>query len=138
KPITIGRPLPNYLALVLDEQMRPVPNGGSGELCLGGIGLARGYLGRPELNRERFILLDSSGMGSESFPAASLAGRAAAPGHGTREPQRIYRTGDLVRWTADGQLDFLGRMDSQVKIRGFRVELGEIESVLLECPEIQA
>ena len=110
--VTIGQPVPNYLACILDEQLRPVPAGTPGELCLGGIGLARGYLGRPELTREKFI----------SFAT-----------------QRFYRTGDLTRWTPDGsKLEFLGRIDSQVKIRGFRVELGEIESVLLQCPGVQA
>jgi non-ribosomal peptide synthetase-like protein len=116
KPITIGRPVPNYLACILDEQLHPVPAGVPGELYLGGIGLARGYLGRPELTREKFI---------------SLAGDGATA-------QRLYRTGDLARWTPDGQLEFLGRLDTQVKIRGFRVELSEIESVLMECPGVQA
>jgi non-ribosomal peptide synthetase-like protein len=117
EPVTIGQPVPNYLACILDEQLRPVPAGVAGELCLGGIGLARGYLGRPELTREKFISLAVDGG-----PA-----------------QRFYRTGDLARWTPDGsKLEFLGRIDTQVKIRGFRVELGEIESVLLQCPGVQA
>ena len=115
--VTIGQPVPNYEACVLDEQLRPAPPGVSGELCLGGIGLARGYLGRPELTREKFIAV-------------------AAAGSQTR---RFYRTGDLVRWTPDGsRLEFLGRIDTQVKLRGFRVELGEIESALLKCPGVQA
>ena len=116
QPITIGRPVPNYTACVLDEELRPVPPGVAGELCLGGIGLARGYLGRPELTREKFIAFTEDGA-----PAL-----------------RLYRTGDLVRWTADGQLAFLGRIDTQVKIRGFRVELSEIEALLLECPGVRA
>jgi non-ribosomal peptide synthetase-like protein len=115
--LTIGQPVPNYLACVLDEQLQPVPAGAAGELCLGGIGLARGYLGRPELTQEKFILLPVDGG-----PA-----------------QRLYRTGDLARWTPGGiNLEFLGRIDTQVKIRGFRVELAEIESVLLQCPGVQA
>jgi non-ribosomal peptide synthetase-like protein len=114
--VTIGRPVPNYTACVLDEQLRPVTPGVAGELCLGGIGLARGYLGRPELTREKFI-----SFGADGVP-----------------PQRLYRTGDLVRWTADSQLEFLGRIDTQVKIRGFRVELSEIEAVLLECSGVKA
>ncbi|MGO8929448.1 MAG: Pls/PosA family non-ribosomal peptide synthetase [Limisphaerales bacterium] len=117
EPVTIGQPVPNYSACILDEQLRPVPAGVAGELCLGGIGLARGYLGRSELTREKFISLAVDGG----------------------PPQRLYRTGDLARWTPDGsKLEFLGRIDTQVKIRGFRVELGEIESVLLECPGVQA
>ena len=116
KPVTIGRPVPNYLACILDEQLRPAPAGTAGELCLGGPGLARGYLGQPGLTREKFI-----SFAPEDGPA-----------------QRLYRTGDLARWTADGQIEFLGRIDTQVKIRGFRVELGEIEAVLLECPGVQA
>ena len=114
KPVTIGQPVPNYLACVLDEGLRPVPTDVAGELCLGGIGLARGYLGRPELTREKFIFL-----GADSGA------------------QRFYRTGDLARWNPEGQLEFLGRIDTQVKIRGFRVELAEIEAVLLECPGVQ-
>jgi non-ribosomal peptide synthetase-like protein len=117
EPVTIGQPVPNYLACILDEQLRPVPAGVAGELCLGGVGLARGYLGRPELTQEKFI-----SIASDEGPA-----------------QRLYRTGDLTRWTADGsKLEFLGRIDTQVKIRGFRVELAEIESVLRECPGVQA
>jgi amino acid adenylation domain-containing protein len=115
RPVTIGRPLPNYCARILDEQLRPLPDGMAGELCLGGIGLARGYLGRPELTRDKFI-------------SVSLDG-------GT--PQRLYRTGDLARWTPEGELEFLGRLDGQVKIRGFRVELSEIESVLMESPDVR-
>jgi amino acid adenylation domain-containing protein len=115
EPVTIGQPIPNYLACILDEGLRSVPAGVAGELCLGGIGLARGYLDRPELTREKFISLGAKGGA-----------------------QRFYRTGDLARWTADGKLEFLGRIDSQVKIRGFRVELAEIEAVLLECPGVQA
>ena len=118
KPVTIGRPLPNYFAEILDEHLRPVAQGQSGELCLGGIGLARGYLQRPELTREKFI----------SNPLARNGESTA----------RLYRTGDLARFTPDGEIEFLGRSDSQVKIRGFRVELSEIESLLLECPGVQA
>ena len=116
KPVTIGKPLPNTFACVLDEQLQPVGEGKTGELCLGGVGLARGYVGRPDLTAEKFIILSQDGKPS----------------------QRLYRTGDLVRWTPDGELEFLGRIDAQVKIRGFRVELSEIESVLMECPGVQA
>ena len=117
RPVTIGEPLPGYTAFVLDENGTPLGTGESGELYLGGAGLARGYLGRDDLTQERFVM------------------RSPVPG--TR-PQRLYRTGDLARWTSDGQLEFLGRIDGQVKLRGFRVELSEIESELIRCPGVLA
>jgi non-ribosomal peptide synthetase-like protein len=116
KPVTIGRPLAGYSAYILDEQLQPVPAGSSGELCLGGFGLARGYLGRDDLTREKFISVSA----------------------GIEDPQRLYRTGDLARWNLEGEIDFLGRIDSQVKVRGFRVELSEIESVLMTCDGVKA
>ncbi len=104
RPVTIGRAIPNLEALVLDGDLRPVPDGAEGELCLRGAGLALGYLGRPDLTAERF---------------------PAGPGGG-----RVYRTGDRVRREPGGDLVFLGRLDDQVKVRGFRIELGEIEAAL--------
>ncbi|WP_460862723.1 amino acid adenylation domain-containing protein, partial [Rheinheimera gaetbuli] len=107
--LPIGRPLTNRHAYVLDSQQRLVPVGVSGELYVGGAGLARGYLNRAELTAERFI-------------ANPFAPKGSA--------ERLYRTGDMVRWREDGQLEYLGRNDYQVKIRGYRIELGEIEQVL--------
>ncbi|HEV3259123.1 MAG TPA: Pls/PosA family non-ribosomal peptide synthetase [Gemmataceae bacterium] len=117
KPVTIGPPIPTYTILLLDEDLQPVPAGKPGELCIGGVCLARGYVGRPDLTAERFV----------PNPQAHAGG-----------PARLYRTGDLGCWTPDGEIEYLGRIDTQVKLRGFRVELSEIEAVLLECPGIQA
>jgi amino acid adenylation domain-containing protein len=109
--VPIGRPIAGAQAHVRDLMLNPMPFGLPGELCLGGVGLAAGYRGRTELTAERFPL-DPHGGG------------------------RLYRTGDLVRWSADGQLEFLGRIDDQVKIRGVRVELGEVETALSAHPEV--
>jgi thioesterase domain-containing protein/aryl carrier-like protein len=113
--VPIGRPIANTQIYVLDGNLRPVPMGVYGELCVGGVGLARGYLGRPELTAERFIpdLFGGDGGG------------------------RLYKTGDLVRYLPDGNIEFLGRMDHQVKVRGFRVELGEIEAALKRHPAVR-
>lgn len=116
RPVTIGRPVWGYEIHILDDQLRPVRGGQTGEICIGGAGVARGYAGLPEETAKRFV--------PDPFAASTGA--------------QIYRTGDLGRIDAEGDIHFLGRMDGQVKLRGLRVELSEIESVLLEGPEVQA
>jgi amino acid adenylation domain-containing protein/FkbM family methyltransferase len=114
-PVTVGRPIVNSQAYILDAHLNPVPVGVPGELYLAGEGLARGYHGRPDLTRERFV--------PNPFSPETSA--------------RMYRTGDLTRFLPDGRIEYLGRIDHQVKIRGFRIELGEIENTLDRLPGVR-
>ncbi len=115
RPLPIGRPIANTRVYVLDRHRRPVPIGAPGELWIAGDGLARGYVDRPALTAERFIV------------------------HRVSETleERLYRSGDLVRWRVDGTLEFLGRLDDQVKVHGYRVELGEIDAALVRHHRVQ-
>jgi amino acid adenylation domain-containing protein len=114
--VPIGKPLSNVSVYVTDEKLRPVPIGIAGELCIGGVGLAHGYLNRPDLTAEKFI------------PDPFSRERGA----------RLYRTGDLARYASEGYIEFMGRLDHQVKIRGNRIELSEIEAVLTQHELVNA
>ncbi|QUI24145.1 non-ribosomal peptide synthase/polyketide synthase [Vallitalea pronyensis] len=111
--VLIGKPIANTIVYILDKNNHLVPVGAKGELCISGAGLARGYLHRPEITKEKFV--------DNPF----------IPG------DRMYKTGDLARWLPDGNIEFLGRIDHQVKIRGYRIELGEIEAQLIKHEEIK-
>ena len=114
--VPIGKPINNTQFYILDDCLQPVPIGVPGQLYIGGTGLAKGYLNKPELTAEKFINNPFS-----STPSS---------------PSNLYKTGDLVRYLPDGNLEYLGRIDYQVKLRGFRIELGEIESILMQHPDV--
>lgn len=114
--VTIGRPIGNTRLYILDSRLEPVPIGVPADLYIGGLGVARGYLGQPELTAERFV--------ADPF--------ARTPG------ARMYRTGDLARYRANGDVEFLGRLDHQVKVRGYRIELGDVEAALARHPSVTA
>ncbi|GHO70204.1 hypothetical protein KSC_090960 [Ktedonobacter sp. SOSP1-52] len=113
--VPIGRPIANIQVYPLDAQLRLLPVGSKGELYIGGSGIARGYLSRPDVTAERFV--------PDPFS--------------NQEGARLYRTGDMVRYRADGVLEFIGRQDTQVKLRGYRIELGEIEAQLRKLPDVK-
>jgi non-ribosomal peptide synthetase-like protein len=121
RPVTIGRPVPGYLIYLLDDQLQPVPQGGTGEICIGGAGVARGYRGLLAETLARFV----------PDPFAAQRGEDGAGA-------RMYRSGDLGRLDGEGNIEFAGRADGQVKLRGLRVELGEIESALLRDKSVRA
>jgi acyl carrier protein len=110
--VSIGKPISNTKIYILDQYLQPLPIGITGEIYIGGIGVARGYLNQPELTAEKFI--------NNPFDSGKL-----------------YKTGDLAKYLPDGNIEFIGRIDEQVKIRGFRIELGEIEKNLLQHPNIK-
>ncbi|MFZ1025124.1 MAG: amino acid adenylation domain-containing protein [Limnoraphis robusta] len=112
--VLIGRPLANTEFYILDKNLQPVPIGVPGELYIGGVGVARGYFNRADLTAERFL-----------------------PNPFKKTSERLYKTGDLARYLSDGNVEYLGRLDSQVKLRGFRIELGEIEAILKQHPQVQ-
>jgi len=120
--VPIGKPIANTQIYVLDSYLQPVPIGIPGELYLSGDGLAEGYLNRPDLTAEKFI--------PNPFTRSSELGESV--------DSKLYKTGDLARYLPDGNIEFLGRIDSQVKIRGYRIELGEIEAVLNQYPGVKA
>ncbi len=151
-PVTIGRPIANTQVYLLDAHMQPVPLGVPGELYIGGVGVTRGYIGRPDLSAERFVpnpftenkeqrtknkeqRTEDGGLKIEdsSLAAQEKLSSILYP----LSSSRLYRTADVARYRPDGTLEFLGRADDQVKIRGFRIELGEIETVLAAHPGVR-
>jgi non-ribosomal peptide synthetase-like protein len=113
QPVTIGKPVPNYTILILDEEMQPVPIGVAGEICIGGPGVAKGYLNQEQLTEEKFR--------DHQHPK-----------------MRLYKSGDMGRFNQNGEIEYLGRRDTQIKIHGFRVDLAQIEAVLMQCPGVAA
>ncbi|MGD2093360.1 MAG: amino acid adenylation domain-containing protein, partial [Candidatus Aminicenantes bacterium] len=135
--LPVGRPINNTIVYLFDQWIKPVGLGVVGELYLGGEGVARGYLNRPELTAEKFVLAHGSW-----FIANRMEKKVSSPGELPMSYQLsamsyLYKTGDLARWLADGNIEFLGRIDQQLKIRGFRIEPGEIENQLMKYDGIR-
>ncbi|MBA6304369.1 non-ribosomal peptide synthetase [Colwellia sp. MB02u-14] len=122
--VPIGKPIDNIQLYVLDSKLNPLPVGVFGELHIGGVGLARGYLNNPDLTDEKFIENPFDNIASNRLPSNKSPSR------------KLYKTGDLARWLPNGNIEYLSRLDGQIKIRGQRIELGEIESTLLACTEL--
>ena len=145
--VTIGRPVDNVRAYVLDDAMRPVPIGVPGELYLGGVGVALGYLNRPDLTAEKFVpdpfvsLENHEGTKARRHEEKELSKKIREnPSHLRHlrsHPERLYKTGDLVRYRPDGNIEFLDRVDFQVKVRGFRIELEEITTLLKSFDQVE-
>jgi tyrocidine synthetase-3 len=136
--VPIGKPVQNTRLHILDRYSNLQPAGVSGELYIGGEGLARGYLNRPELTKEKFVLAHSSWFMADKREKRNRSSGDLPMSYKLLAMRCLYKTGDLVRWLSDGNIEFLGRFDHQVKIRGYRVELGEIESRLLELDKVKA
>ncbi|MGE5340608.1 MAG: amino acid adenylation domain-containing protein [Candidatus Omnitrophota bacterium] len=130
EPVNLGKPIANARIYILDKYENVLPVGIIGELYVGGDGVSRGYLNRPELTWERFCLRRPGALFEKTAPGPR---KNFWFGKGY---DRVYKTGDWVRWTSEGNIEFLGRIDDQVKIRGYRIEVGEIENVILKYPGI--
>ena len=137
-PITIGKPIGNTQMYIVDEQMRPVPIGAPGELCIGGDGVAKGYFKRPGLTQERFgktvHLFAPFYLSNECQNICTYCGFSL--NNIIPDGSLLYKTGDLARYRSDGEIECLGRNDNQVKVRGYRIELGEIETVMSGHPAV--
>ncbi|MGF1675887.1 MAG: condensation domain-containing protein, partial [Rivularia sp. (in: cyanobacteria)] len=141
----IGCPIANTQTYILDSYLQPVPVGVIGELYIGGAGLARGYFNQPDLTAQRFIPNRFNSFFTEDDGLINRRGAESAEEEGRekRKPNaqlpisRLYKTGDLVRYLADGNIEYIGRLDSQVKIRGYRIEIGEVEAALSQYPQVQ-